>query len=87
MRSGAASQHRRERAANREAFLACVKAGVDEGSLRPATDLVGLATLYEGLLVGLSIQARDGVPAGAIDAAITQALLAWDANCREPAPA
>ncbi|HWL71775.1 MAG TPA: hypothetical protein VNS22_25815 [Geminicoccus sp.] len=55
--------------------------------MRPATDLVGLATLYEGLLVGLSIQARDGVPAGAIDAAITQALLAWDANCREPAPA
>jgi len=55
--------------------------------LRPATDLVGLATLYEGRLVGLAIQARDGVPAGAIDAAITQALLAWDANCREPAPA
>ncbi|HVY13596.1 MAG TPA: TetR/AcrR family transcriptional regulator [Rhodopila sp.] len=71
-----------ERKANREAIAACVKAGVEEGILRPDTDVAGLAALYEGLLVGLSIQARDGVAGKSIDAAITQAMKAWDASCK-----
>lgn len=69
-----------ERKANREAIVACVEAGIKEGALRPDTDVPGLASLFEGLLVGLSIQARDGVPGIVIDAGITQALKAWDAN-------
>jgi len=73
-----------ERSANREAIAACIKAGVDKGFLRSDTDVAGLAALYEGLLVGLSIQARDGVTGRSIDAAITQALKAWDANCNAP---
>lgn len=67
-----------ERAQNREEILACVRAGIDAGTLLPTTDVAGLAALYEGLLVGISIQARDGVAAAALDAAITQALKAWD---------
>ncbi|NPD68488.1 TetR/AcrR family transcriptional regulator [Lichenicola cladoniae] len=69
-----------ERAANRAAIFACVEAGVADGLLRPETDVTGLSTLFEGVLVGLSIQARDGVAADAFGAAITQALKAWDAN-------
>lgn len=69
-----------ERATNRAAIVACIEAGVDDGTLRPTTSIAGLATLYDGLLVGLSIQARDGVATDALDGAITQALLAWDAN-------
>lgn len=68
----------------RDAIYACVRAGVDDGVLQPGTDVAGLAALYEGLLLGMSIQARDGVSADAIDNAITQALKAWDAN-RDPA--
>lgn len=70
-----------ERATNRAAIRACVKAAIADGTLRPGTDPAGLATLFEGLLVGLSIQARDGVSTGELDAAVTQALNAWDANC------
>ncbi|EZP49976.1 TetR/AcrR family transcriptional regulator [Sphingomonas sp. RIT328] len=69
-----------ERRRNRQAIADCVKAGVMGGDLGTDTDVEGLAALFEGLLVGLSIQARDGVDRHAIDAAITQALAAWDAN-------
>jgi TetR/AcrR family transcriptional repressor for divergent bdcA len=69
-----------ERAANREAIRACVNDAIADGTLRSATDPDGLATLFEGLMVGLSIQARDGVPVKDLDAAVTQALNAWDAN-------
>jgi AcrR family transcriptional regulator len=69
-----------ERSANREAIRACVKSAIDDGTLRPETNPAGLSTLFEGLLVGLSIQARDGVATEDLDAAVTQALNAWDAN-------
>lgn len=69
-----------ERAANRKAILACVDAAIADGTLRPDTKPSGLATLFDGLLVGLSIQARDGVMTEDLDAAVTQALHAWDAN-------
>lgn len=69
-----------ERRANREAIAACVGDGVETGALRPDTDVPGLAALFEGLLVGLSIQARDGIPGKIIDGAITQAMKAWDEN-------
>lgn len=69
-----------ERAANRQAISAGIVAGVADGSLRPDTDVAGLSGLFEGLLLGLSIQARDGIAASAIDAAISQALKVWDAN-------
>ncbi len=71
-----------ERAANREAFSACVREGIELGELRPDADATGLAALFEGLLVGFSIQAVDQVPASALNGAITSALAAWDsARC------
>lgn len=70
----------KERAANRDAIRLCVEAAIHDGTLRPETDPAGLATLFEGLLVGLSIQARDGVSTKDLDAGVTQALRAWDAN-------
>lgn len=41
---------------------------------------IPLSTLFEGLLVGLSIQARDGVSTMDLDAGVTQAMSAWDVN-------
>lgn len=74
-----------ERAANRDAFDACVRAGIETGELRSDADATGLAALFEGLLVGFSIQAIDQVAASALDGAITGALAAWDsARCIGP---
>ena len=71
-----------ERAANRDALGACVRAAIEMGELRPDADAAGLAALFEGLLVGFSIQAVDQVPASVLDGAITGALAAWDnARC------
>jgi hypothetical protein len=69
-----------ERTANRAAILNCVRSAVAAGELRGDTDVVGLSALFDGILNGLSIQARDGVPAAKLDAAISAALTAWDGN-------
>lgn len=76
-----------ERSGNRRAIHACVQQAVDDRDLLPSTDVTGLSTLVDALLMGLSIQARDGISSDAINAAITQALNAWDANApADPLP-
>jgi hypothetical protein len=40
----------------------------------------GVAALLDGLLPGISIMARDGVPRGTIDAAISSAFHDWRSN-------
>ncbi len=69
-----------ERRANRDAIRASVDAAVATGGLRADTDAAGMATLFEGVLLGLSIQALDGVASACLDAAVTVALTAWDAH-------
>ena len=53
------------------------KAVFDYASADP--DVTGLATMFEGFLLGLSIQALDGATPDCPDAAVTSALTAWDA--------
>ena len=55
-----------ERRANRDAIRASVEAAVETGELRADTVAAGLATLFEGVLLGLSVQARDGVLRSAV---------------------
>ena len=69
-----------ERRANRAAIRASVEAAVTSGELRADTDAAGLATLFEGVLLGLSIQALDGAVPACLDAAVTGALTAWDTH-------
>ena len=69
-----------ERGRNREAIVACVRRAVASGELRADTDAGGLAALAEALLLGMSVQARDGVPQAAVDAAVSSLLQLWDAN-------
>ncbi|WP_375382324.1 TetR/AcrR family transcriptional regulator [uncultured Sphingomonas sp.] len=66
------------RAGNRRAIAACVQAGVDAGDLPSDADTAALTALFDTLLVGLALQAIDGTPAGALDAAMANALVAWD---------
>jgi TetR/AcrR family transcriptional regulator, copper-responsive repressor len=67
-----------ERQVNRQLIEQCVRSAIGSGELRADTDAVGLATLFEGLLLGISLMARDGVSGPALDAAITSALASWD---------
>ena len=75
-----------ERGRTRDAIRACVERAVRMGELKPDIEPDGLATLSEGLLVGMSVQARDGVPAAALEAAISSILRLWDLD-RSEAPA
>lgn len=66
-----------ERAQNRAAIRRVVASAAKEGEI-PATHVQGLATLIDALLLGLSVQARDGVPLVDIHAAIDTVLRHWD---------
>ncbi|WP_082463339.1 TetR/AcrR family transcriptional regulator [Sphingomonas sp. Leaf34] len=67
-----------EREVTRQALHRCIAAGVAAGDLDLTTDVAGLVALYDGLLLGVSIQARDGVGADTIRAGIGYAMAAWD---------
>ncbi len=77
------AEMRSERDANRAAIRACVDRAIATGEMRAETDPAALTTLFDGLLVGFAIQARDGVAVEAMEAAITAGLSVWDA-CRIP---
>ena len=73
-----------ERRRNRAGLLACVARAVAAGELRDGTDAMALATMFESFLLGLSTQARDGVPLAALEAAVTQLMSVWDALAIPP---
>ena len=67
------------RGVTRAALRECLQAAVAQGQLAAHADLEGLSALYDGFLLGVSIQVRDGVALSAIEAAVTYALAALDA--------
>ena len=69
-----------ERWRTRDVIRRCVERAVASGELRSDAGIEGLATLSEALLVGMSVQARDGVSHAAIDAAVSYLLQLWDLN-------
>lgn len=69
-----------ERRRNRDAIRACVDRAAVSGELRAGTDVAGLAALAEALLVGMSVQARDGLDQDALESAVSSLLQLWDAN-------
>ena len=69
-----------ERWRTRDIIRHCIDRAVASGDLRSDFDPEGLMTLAEALLVGMSIQARDGVSLAAIDAAVSSLLQVWDVN-------
>ena len=75
-----------ERNANRAALAACVRRAVEHGDLPIQADADAMATLLDGYLVGLSTQARDGVPVQQLEAAIAQLMALWDAMALSSRP-
>jgi TetR/AcrR family transcriptional repressor for divergent bdcA len=68
-----------ERARNRAALQACVARAIEAGGLPAHTDIAGLAATFDTFLVGLSSQARDGVPQAVLEDAISNIMGVWDA--------
>ena len=62
-----------------EALRSRIQKGIDDGELPPETDAGSLAEFYVTVLHGLSIQARDGATAGALEHTVQHAMRAWDA--------
>jgi len=71
-----------ERERTRQALGRCIAAGVSVGDLDPGTDVAGLTALFHGLLLGVSIQARDGVSPEMLRAGVGHAMAAWDGQRR-----
>ena len=67
-----------ERRRTRDAIRRCVLRAVASGELREDADVTGFAALAEALLVGMSVQVRDGVSLAEIDAAVSNLLELWD---------
>lgn len=67
-----------ERHANRAAIANAVGAAAADGSLRADAAEGGLAALLDLALNGLSLVARDGVPAATLERAVDAAMQAWD---------
>jgi AcrR family transcriptional regulator len=67
-----------ERERNRAALLACVSRAIAAGQLPRDTDPLAFATTFNTFLIGLSIQARDGVPLAAMELSISQLMQGWD---------
>ncbi|TCP30139.1 TetR/AcrR family transcriptional regulator [Sphingomonas sp. BK235] len=66
-----------ERARNRALIGQCVREALAIGELKPGVEPDGVAALLDGLLLGISIMARDGVPRDTINAAISSGFSDW----------
>jgi len=68
-----------ERIRNRSGLQACIERAVSSGILPDDGDTTGLATLFDTFMIGLSAQARDGIPLTVLDTAISRLMATWDA--------
>ena len=72
------SSARIERDRSRRGFQAVLRRAKQLGDLEADAPLEALATLFDGCLLGLSIQARDGVSRRRLQAAIGALMTVWD---------
>ncbi len=68
-----------ERQRSRDGLRACVERAIATGTLQDSADAAALAAVFDTVLVGLSMQARDHVPLAALDAGISELMRVWDA--------
>ncbi|AUX48882.1 TetR family transcriptional regulator [Sorangium cellulosum] len=66
------------------ALQARIQRGIEAGELAPGTDAAALTTLYSTLLLGMSVQARDGASRESLRAAAEAAMRAWPGAPRGP---
>lgn len=74
----------KERSETRASLNACIQRAITSGELAETTDATVLGAVFYTFLVGLSMQARDGVPLSRLNAAISQVMGVWE-SCRSDA--
>lgn len=67
-----------------EMLRARLQRAVAEGELPPGTDVAAIATFYLTVMMGMSLQARDGASRAELDAVISAAIGAWDGLIAKP---
>ena len=65
------------RGANLAAIRGCVDRAIRLGELSPQRDAAALAVAFNGVLVGISAQARDGVARATLEAAVSEIMGLW----------
>lgn len=75
-----------ERQRNRTGLRACVERAIARSELRDDTDATALVAMFDTFLVGLSTQARDGVPLTALEAGVSALMGVWEAQAIRPIP-
>lgn len=60
----------RERERSHAGLRSCVERAIEWGELRDDTDAAALAAVFDGFLVCLPTQARDGVPLAVLEAGV-----------------
>jgi TetR/AcrR family transcriptional repressor for divergent bdcA len=66
------------RAHDRDNIARCVARAVEAGQLTSDTSVDAIATMFHSFLLGISTQARDGIPAAILDASVTEIMSIWD---------
>lgn len=69
----------------RAALADCITDGVSSGAVSPTADIAALVALFDALLLGISIQARDGVSVASIRAGVHLAMASWDVSAKASA--
>ncbi|MCH7315017.1 TetR/AcrR family transcriptional regulator [Acinetobacter sp. ANC 3882] len=70
----------KQRAKTREKFQQCIQRAVDTLSLPADTEVCAYAASLHSFLLGLSMQARDGVSGTVLNHAVTELMHDWDAR-------
>lgn len=70
----------KQRSRTRAGMEQCVQRAVDVGDLPADTNVRAFAAGFHSFLLGLSMQARDGVPGSVLDAAVSGLMRSWDAH-------
>lgn len=74
------------RDANHAAIRGCVDRAVAHGALPAERDPAALAALFNGFLLGISAQARDGVDRVTLQAAVSEIMSLWPVTSRVRRP-
>ena len=67
---------------NHIAIRGCIDRAAQAGSLSEGHDLEGLAAMFNGFLVGISAQARDGVERQTLQRAVSEIMQLWPSEAR-----
>lgn len=67
-----------DRALNRAGIESCIRRAIKIGELVSTTNVQGLTGVFHTFLMGIALEARDGVDGGNLDEAVTALMQIWE---------